>query len=396
MSHYKKFRSYAIFLFATLIAAIGGGFIQVVVYNQIANLNLPPIYFGLAFSCAVFPALLGSHVGKIISEKENYNKCLFFSQLFAVLMIVFIKFIVENNLKFILLGELVTSFVGSIAYPILQKLIKLTFDLEKLPVAAKVDAYVYGANIILGLGLGAILSAFIGFDTMLLVSATLYGLSAILFYFSSSKNMKWEKKLQSPDYFWSRVFTSRQKLAFILMPTLIIMGTPPTSLLPSIYNNFSNEQVSNFMISPVMALILFRSIGQFIGPLIVNNDKFEAFASNKQIINFCLLFFIAVYSIIFHTENYYLALFLVVIAHIASNVVFTLATYSMLVSFSTEEIAQISATQYQINQIAITLIAILSGVIANFIGGQLTIMLFALIGLGLFSIIGQSERKCVN
>jgi uncharacterized membrane protein AbrB (regulator of aidB expression) len=68
----------------------------------------------------------------------------------------------------------------------------------------------------------------------------------------------------------------------------------------------------------------------------------------------------------------------------------------MLASFSTEEIAQISASQYQINQIAITLTAILSGVIANFLGSQLTIMLFALIGLGLFSIIGQSERKFVH
>lgn len=396
MSHYKKFRSYAIFLFATLIAAIGGGFIQVVVYNQIANLNLPPFYFGLAFSCAVFPALLGSQVGKIISEKENYNKYLFFSQLFAVFMILLIKFIVENNLKFILLGEFVTSFAGSIAYPILQKLIKLTFDPERLPIAAKVDAYAYGANIILGLGLGAVLSAFIGFDTMWLIAAALYVVSAIAFYFSHSKNMTWEKNMQSTSVFWKRTFTSRQKLAFILMPTLIIVGTPPTSLLPSIYNNFPNDVVSNFIISPVMTLILFRSIGQFIGPLIVNNDRFEAFASNKQMINFCLIFFIAIYSIIFDTGNYYLALLLIVVAHIASNVVFTLATYSMLASFSTEEIAQISASQYQINQIAITLTAILSGVIANFLGGQLTIILFALIGLGLFSIIGKSERKFVH
>jgi predicted MFS family arabinose efflux permease len=396
MSHYKKFRSYAIFLFATLIAAIGGGFIQVVVYNQIANLNLPPFYFGLAFSCAVFPALLGSQIGKIISEKENYNKYLFFSQLFAVFMILLIKFIVENNLKFILLGEFVTSFAGSIAYPILQKLIKLTFEPEKLPIAAKVDAYAYGANIILGLGFGAVLSAFIGFEAMWFIAAILYVISAILFYFSRSKNMTLEKNLQLTQVFWKRAFTSRQKLAFILMPTLIIIGTPPTSLLPSIYNHFPTNEVSNFIISPVMTLILFRSIGQFIGPMLINNDRFEAFASNKQIISLCLLFFIATYSLIFHTDSYYLALFLIVVAHVASNVVFTLATYSMLASFSTEEIAQVSATQYQINQIVITLTAILGGVMANFLGGQLTIILFALIGLGFFAIIGQNERKFVN
>lgn len=391
MIDYKKLRPYAIFLFATFFSGIGSGFIQVVVYNQIANLNLPPFYFGLAFACAVFPALVGSYVGRIIAEKETYNKYLFFSQLFAMLMIFIIKSLAEKDFKFILLGELVTSFSASVAFPILQKLIKFTFNPESLPIAAKIDTYAYGANIIFGLGLGSVLSAIIGFNDMLLLAEVLYAISAMLFYFAYPENMEWSQNLRTTERFFWGTFTPQQKLAFVLMPTLIIVGTPATSLLPSIYNNFSNGEVNHFIVSPVLTLILFRSIGQFIGPLIIHNDRFESLASSKQTIYFCLLFFIATYCVIFNTDNFYFALLLIIIAHIASNVVFTLATYSMLASFSVDEIARISTVQYQINQIAITLTAIISGVIANAVGGQLTIILFAFLGLGLFSIIKARE-----
>ena len=391
MIDYKKFRPYAMFLFATLVSGIGSGFIQVVVYNQIANLNLPPFYFGLAFACAVFPALAGSYAGRIIAEKEKYNKCLFFSQLFAVLMIFLIKSLAEKDFKFILLGELVTSFSASVAFPVLQKLIKFTFNPERLPMAAKIDTYAYGANIIFGLGLGSVLSAIICLNDMLLLAEVLYAISAMLFYSANPESMKWNENLRTTQCFFWGTFTPQQKLAFILMPTLIIVGTPATSLLPSIYNNFSNSEVNNFIISPVLTLILFRSIGQFIGPLIIHNDRFASLASSKRTIYYCLLFFIVTYSIIFHTGNFYFALLLIIIAHIASNVVFTLATYSMLASFSVDEIAQISTVQYQINQIVITLTAIVSGAIANVLGGQLTIILFAFLGLGLFSIIKVRE-----
>ena len=388
MSNYKEFKPYLMFLLATLVSAIGSGFIQVVVYSQIANRNLPPFYFGLAFACAVFPALLGSQVGKIIADKRHYNKYLFFSQLIAALMIFFLQYIVQNNIKFILLGEMVTSFSASIAFPILQKLIKFTFNPEKLPVAAKIDTYAYGANIIFGLGLGSFLSALISSHNILTLSILLYIVSSILFYASSGEYISWDKrKLEINNNFFWVSFTPQQKLAFILMPTLIIVGTPATSLLPSIYGNFSNGELNNFFISPVLTLILFRSIGQFLGPLMVSNDKFESLALNKQAIYFFLLFFIAIYSIIFHAGNLYFVLLLIIIAHIASNIVFTLATYLMLASFSSDEIAQISAIQYQINQIVITLTAILSGLIANVLGGQLTIIMFATLGLSLFSII---------
>ena len=66
-------------------------------------------------------------------------------------MIFLIKYVAENNLKFILLCELVTCFSASVAYPVLEKLIKLTFNPEKLPLAAKIDTYAYGTNIILAL-----------------------------------------------------------------------------------------------------------------------------------------------------------------------------------------------------------------------------------------------------
>lgn len=92
-------------------------------------------------------------------------------------------------------------------------------------------------------------------------------------------------------------------------------------------------------------------------------------------------------------SHFYYALILVVIAHIASNVIFSLAIYLTLASFKKEDIAKISSFQYQINQLVITFTAVLSGISATYIGGRLTIIIFALVGLSLFTLIKPKSSK---
>lgn len=397
-SIFKGYQTYLVFVFASLISGIGSGFIQIVVYNQIAAHNLPPIYFGLAFALSVFPALLGSHIGRLIAEKEKFNIYIAYSQLLAIIVILLIDIVsLKSNIKYILFCEAITSFSASVAFPVLQKLIKLTFKPEKLSLAAKFDTYLYGANIILGLGLGSLLSSLVDLKGLLIISLVLYVISTVFFFFSAPKYLSWEAGQAHADRFSWKALNHQQKLSFILMPTLIIVGTPATSLLPSIYSNFYGNDISNyFMISPVLLLLVFRSIGQFIGPLIIKGEKFDALSQNSKIIYFSLFFFLGTYIFIFSTNNFYCALMLVVLAHIASNVIFSLAIYLTLASFNTEEIAKISSFQYQINQLVITLTAILSGISANYLGGRLTIIIFAFVGLSIFSIIKPKSPKLLN
>lgn len=388
-SSFKGYQAYLVFVFACLISGIGSGFIQLVVYDKIAAHNLPPLYFGLAFALSVFPALLGSYIGRFIAVKQKFNIYITYSQLLAMIVILLIDIVsLKHNTKYILFCEAITSFSASVAFPVLQKLIKLTFKPEKLSLAAKFDTYLYGANIILGLGLGSLLLSWIDVKSVLMISLVLYVISAVLFFFSAPKYLGWDTGQAYVERFSWKALNHKQKLSFILMPTLIIVGTPATSLLPSIYTHFYGNGMSTYLIaSPVLLLLVFRSIGQFIGPLIIKGEKFDALSQNNKIIYFALFFFIVTYIFIFSTTNFYCALMLVVLAHIASNIIFSLAIYLTLASFNAEEIARISSFQYQINQVVITLTAILSGVIANYLGGTLTIIIFAFVGLSIFSII---------
>lgn len=390
----RLYLPYIMFVLASLISGIGGGFIQVVVYNKISAQGSSPLYFSLAFSLTIFPALLGSHLGKKIAEKEKYNLYLVFSQILAIGVIFLVGYItLEDNTKYILLCEAVTSFSASIAFPSLQKLIKLTFKSNKLPLAAKIDTYAYGANIILGLGLGSFLSAFISLESILALALCFFTISAVIFYFSTPKNVGWKTGTSFQNNLCWGTLSQRQKISFILMPTLIIVGAPATSLLPSLYSNFSGSEFNHYLISPVLLLLVFRSIGQFLGPLVIKSDNFDNLSQDARVIYFSLLFFLVTYIFIFSINNFFIVLMLIVIAHISSNVVYSLAIYLTLASFTSDEIAKISSFQYQINQLVITFVSIFSGILANFIGGKLTIIIFACTGIGFFALINQLFLK---
>ena len=66
---------------------------------------------------------------------------------------------------------------------------------------------------------------------MLFISEVLYTISAILFYTSDPDNIKWNEKILSSSKILGGKFTSKQKLALVLMPTLIMVLNPSNLII---------------------------------------------------------------------------------------------------------------------------------------------------------------------
>ncbi|MGK7245293.1 hypothetical protein ACSPAH_06425 [Buttiauxella agrestis] len=69
-----------------------------------------------------------------------------------------------------------------------------------------------------------------------------------------------------------RLISGTQRRAILLLPLLACAGAPAMALLPSLVPaTFSAREAQSL----ALALLFARSLGQLVGPLILNPEKFE-------------------------------------------------------------------------------------------------------------------------
>ena len=395
------YKTFILLSFATLLTGVNGGFVEIFVFKKIAEFSLSSFYFTLVYSLFVIASLLGITVGEKLLNSPSMKSILIGLHLLAILTIVIIFNQTEtHHIKLILMSEAITAFVSSLSFPMLQKVIKQSFSSEKLPVASKIDAYIFGANIFIGLGIGSILVSFMSLGQYLSLIITLYLLVVLLLFIINykdiiNKSVNYTDRIQLLEIFNSG--NKEQKLTFILILTICIICVPATSLLPSTYSNIEHFSLfKSIRLDPVLILIFSRSIGQFLGPLLIPNSFFKVVARHSFMIYLTLGLFIICYLIIFNSHNY-MIIPLVILAHIFSNMASALSYYLTLDVFDTSEIAFYSSYQTKLSQIIVLIASLLSGVISSYIGLSKTILFFGILGFVFYSSIkilfGLTDKK---
>jgi hypothetical protein len=175
--------------------------------------------------------------------------------------------------------------------------------------------------------------------------------------------------------------------AFMALPALSALGSVLMSLSPSFGMNQANYvlPVLGLSLSPVLMLLFSRCLGQIIGPFIVPRAWFKNLSSSKLLKVITLSAFFALYAAAFYVEALLLKCFLIILAHVFSNVFYVLGMYVLQSHFRSEEIGRVATRQYQINLLLMIFCPLVSGALAPVIGFVPTAAIF--LGLVLCSLL---------
>jgi len=145
------------------------------------------------------------------------------------------------------------------------------------------------------------------------------------------------------------------------------------ALMPALARSLPAETATGV----ALLLLLARGLGQLCGPLLLPADNQKNYASNNTLLLGCLIIFLGCYWLLPFSPVALLALGLIFIAHLASNVVYALVTFGLLANFSRQHISSASARTWRWQILTVGGISILAGVLADYLGPILAMELMS-------------------
>ncbi|MBS1203195.1 MAG: transporter [Proteobacteria bacterium] len=108
------------------------------------------------------------------------------------------------------------------------------------------------------------------------------------------------------------------------------------ALLPALIQQIQPNTATGL----ALPLIFARGLGQLCGPRLLKVNRLEQYAASNRYLLYCLLAFLAAYCLLPGLSIWTTAaLVMIFLAHLASNVVFALGTFSLLHAFPEESVS---------------------------------------------------------
>lgn len=123
-----------------------------------------------------------------------------------------------------------------------------------------------------------------------------------------------------------------------------------------------------FAIAPTLLLVCRRTLGQILGPFVaiyLNMDRICRWSWSMSV---SLLIYVFAYILALHVPSLVAAVSLCVFAHIASNVVFAIGNYQVMKAFKPHEIGWAAGFLYRTSTLAIGIVGLGAGAIAERFG----------------------------
>jgi hypothetical protein len=179
----------------------------------------------------------------------------------------------------------------------------------------------------------------------------------------------------------------RQKRSLLLLPVLAAVGSPAMALLPALAQHIEPDDAAGL----ALPLLFARSMGQLCGPLLLNRESLSRYAGQNRLLLTCLGLFLLAYGTI-PLLSVTLALALVFIAHLASNIVFAAGTFSLLSSFQASQVSSASGKAWRWQTASASLFTCITALVADVLGPLQA--LYGVSGCALLMVVGILTRYC--
>ena len=180
---------------------------------------------------------------------------------------------------------------------------------------------------------------------------------------------------------------AQQKRSLLLLPALAAVGSPAMALLPALAQQIEPNDAAGL----ALPLLFARSMGQLCGPLLLKRESLPRYAGQNRLLLTCLGLFLLAYGTIPLLSGMQ-ALGAVFVAHLASNVVFAVGTFSLLSSFQADLISSASGRVWRWQTASASLFTGLTALVADVLGPLQA--LYGVSGCALLMVVGILTRYC--
>ena len=374
--------------FACILSSLGNGLTQVIIFGQLLHWQVSPATLTLVYLFAMLPSFIGSIWGEILCKKTSPLRVLIFTEILGLLALVFPLYgLVHHHVPSLLVVQGAEALFNGISYPALTLLFKRGLHHDELPAATAMETIIFASQVLLGTGLGVVLFQRVAPLQLLAIDAVSFTASVALLIrsraaFRTADPQPAEVTSGIAQPLW-QVISPLQKRSIMLLPALAAVGSPAMALLPALAQEIRPEDSAGL----ALPLLFARSLGQLCGPLMLDARKLQRYSANNGILLICLATFIGSYFLLPLSGGYPRAgLVLIFSAHMASNMVFALASFGLLRNFTATEVAKASAMSWRWQVLTAAVSTGITSVIAQKSGAFIalySLSLFSLAAVGL-------------
>ncbi len=372
---FQKHPDFACLTLGDLLSSIGISFTAIATYSLLESIKASPLVFSVAFILETAPGALAAWAADKYFKQVNLGKALICSEFIGgALMILPILGILHGSLALLLVAGVIGSATVGFMVPYQRTHMRRILKDDEVSVATFLSTYTFAITFILGTVAGTVILNKAGAFNFYLIDSLTYFASCLLTILA----MRLRRKNFSPQNevivksSWKSLFNGMnptQKKAIFLTSLLILNCSPSAAILPAIASNHSAQwQQWGIFVSLAMTLIILKTVGQILGPIVVDKFDITKVIEKKWVVPVCLLIYQSIYCAIFLSQNILWVIPLVILAHVASNIVFMLGYYSMLRYFNEDEIGSYSSFQHQLSILILVVSCLWSGWVATEFG----------------------------
>lgn len=382
-------------LCAFVLSSLGNGLTQVLVFGQLLRWHASPSTLTLAYLLATLPGFVGSLAGEKLCRRLSPLSLLIITELLGMVALALPLFgLMYHSIPALLMVQSAEALLGGMSWPALALVFKRGLTHDELPAATGMESVIFASQVLLGTGVGVLLFDHVAPLILLSIDALSFLASVALLMLTRAHYRAHDMSNRNNGKPLSTIawpsLTAAQKRSLLILPALAAVGSPAMALLPALAQQIHPDDASGL----ALPLLFARSLGQLCGPLLLNGEKLPHYARRNRLLVLCLAIFLGAYGLLpLLSEEKSAALGLIFIAHLASNVVFAVGTFSLLAGFSGDEIPAASAKAWRWQTLTATLMTTIAAWLASEWGAAQALYSVSLSALPLMSVVMARYRE---
>ena len=371
----RRYRWFALLGGALLLSSVGNGLTYVIVFGKLLGSEARPSALTLAYILALAPGIPGSLLAEKLLTRMPLMTILVLSEGIGLGGLAFpLGSLYSDSQLLLLTSQAVSAFAGGMMVPVLSQILKNGLRPGDLPAASGLETLIFAANVILGIGIGTLLYGHVPPSGLLALDAISFVLSIGLLIAAHRVFRgvaRHAVEVSTGKIRW-RALPLQRKRSLLMLPALALVGAPAMALLPALAPQFGGEATSAGLM-----LLLARSLGQLIGPLLLTEAQLERQSGKFSLPILFLTLFISCYVLVALTDKQWLAMLLIILAHIFTNIVYVLATLTIMRTFPAAQTGMAMAKSWRIQLIITLILPVLAGLAADSYDPALVLYLFS-------------------
>ncbi len=380
---------------AFIFTSLGNGLTQVLVFGLLLEWQAPASLLTLAWLFATLPGFVGSLLGEKLCARFSPVAILLITELLGFIALLFpLLGLHYHSITALLAVQSSEALLGGMSWPALTLLFKRGLTGAELPAATCLENIIFASQVLLGTGLGILMFQHVPAEVLLIADATSFIGSMWLLLLAgrqlpSCVTPPTQEETKPVALRWQSL-TRQQKRSLLLLPALAAVGAPAMALLPALAQQIAPANAAGL----ALPLLFARSMGQLCGPLLLNRDSLPRYAGHNRRLLLCLsLFYVCYAALPLIAGGLAVALGLIFVAHLASNIVFAAGTFGVLSSFRAAQVPSASGKAWRWQTLSASLFTSLAALLASPLGAAQALWLVSASALLMVALVLVRYRE---